>query len=216
LSGLSYVTSLRDTDGDGRITVSPTLPGAVCGQYVQALDAATCTQSGLELLGGGDESPLVLTPTTGSEVADTPPYWADKGYAFTAAADFSISGGAWWLNLPLGGEVRMSVYDLGSLALLARGSTEVGRGVEDWYRSDLDFDFRLGRSYLVTFYTDRADSALFDRKDSPAYGYALDGLVTGVTGWSSYNSGDFAPEGTGAGGYLGNSWAPYQELYVVD
>ncbi|MFT4627185.1 MAG: hypothetical protein ACI8PZ_005866, partial [Myxococcota bacterium] len=26
--------------------------------------------------------------------------------------------------------------------------------------------------------------------------------------------GDDAPEGTGAGGYLGNTWAPYQELLI--
>jgi hypothetical protein len=69
---------------------------------------------------------------------------------------------------------------------------------------------------LVSFYTNRAGSSIFTRKDSPSYGYGVDGWVTNVTGWSSNASGDDAIEGTGAGGYYGNSWAPYQILHRVE
>ena len=216
LAGLRLITTLRDADRDGAITFRPTLPGGACGLSVQVVDVGTCDLSNVELLGGGPEVDLDLTPVDGGVVSGDDPYWADKGYMFTASRDFTIAGGSWQIDMPLDGYVRMSVYDGDSLELLARGSTTYGSGAEEWLRSDLAYGFEAGNSYLVTFYTNRAGSSLFTRRDGPSYGYSVDGLVDGVTGWSSNNSGDDAPEGTDAGGYLGNTWAPYQMLHVVE
>ncbi|MFT5456547.1 MAG: hypothetical protein ACI9K2_003032 [Myxococcota bacterium] len=157
---------------------------------------------------------LVLTPDSGLLVEGDDPYWADKGYMFRATVDFGLAGGRWWIDCPADGFVRMSVYDWPGLGLLARGSAVPCSGVEEWVECDVEHELVAGDEYLVTFYTNRAESSLFDRQNGPLYGYSVDGRVSGVTGWSSSNSGDDAPEGTGAGGYLGNTWAPYQELLI--
>ena len=218
LGGLRLITSLRDSDRDGVITLEPSLPVSACGLSVQVLDTSSCAFTNVEpLRGGGAEVDLELTPGDGSVVAGDDPYWADKGYVFTAERGFEITGGSWLIDMPVDGFVRMSVYDYPSLELLARGeASPLGSGTEEWLRSGLFYSFEAGREYLVSFYTNRAGSSLFTRKDSPSYGYGVDGWVTNVTGWSSSASGDDALEGTGAGGYYGNSWAPYQRMHRVE
>ncbi|MFT4625970.1 MAG: hypothetical protein ACI8PZ_004641 [Myxococcota bacterium] len=216
LSRIRYITTLRDADRDGSVSVAPSLPVPACGRSLQVLDLSTCAVSNVVVVPTGEEVELELTPASGGVVGGEDPYWADKGYVFTADSTFAINGGSWLIDVPPDGIVRMSVYDWPGLGLLARGTSAPGTGSEDWMRSDLAFTFLAGSEYLVTFYTDRAGSSVFTRKDGPSYGYAVDGLISGVTGWSSSNAGDDAPEGTDAGGYLGNSWAPYEVLHVVE
>ncbi len=217
LSGIRLITTLRDADGDGRITLTPPLPGGACGVSVQVVDLASCLLTNTVVLRADrPEVELDLTPATGDLVFGDDPYWADKGYVFTANSTFDITGGSWLIDMPADGFVRLSVYDWPGLGLLARGTATYGSDTEAWLRSDLDFRFEVGQEYLVTFYTNRAESSLFPRQDAPTYGYGVDGLVSDVTGWSSYDSGDDAPEGTDSDGYLGNSWAPFQVLYVTE
>lgn len=217
LSSVRLLSTVPDWDRDGQISLAPFVPGGACGRTVQVIDLTTCLLTNTEVLGAVDvEVDLDLTPGDGGVVAGDDPYWADKGYVFTADTTFDIAGGSWQINMPADGFVRMSVYEWPELGLIARGTATYGSGAEEWLRSDLDFTFVGGEEYLVTFYTNRASSSVFTRKDSPSFGYAVDGRVSGVTGWSSYNSGDEAPEGTDADGYLGNTWAPYQVLHVVE
>ena len=157
---------------------------------------------------------LELTPADGNLIQTDDPYWANKGYEFTALQDFHIIGGAWWIQLPAGGYVSLSIYDqVGTL--LARGTQGFGQGlgIEEWYQSDLEFDFVAGTIYTASFYTDRAASSIFDRQDGPTYGYAVNGLIDNVTHRSSGVSGDFASEEWPD--YLGNTWAPHQRLDVL-
>ncbi|MFT4622387.1 MAG: hypothetical protein ACI8PZ_001043 [Myxococcota bacterium] len=51
LAGLSYITTLRDSDFDGVIAVSPVIPRPACGDMIQALDVATCTLTNIAPLG---------------------------------------------------------------------------------------------------------------------------------------------------------------------
>lgn len=54
LAGLSFITTVTDSDGDGSIRLSPSLPAGVCGQSIQVVDTSTCRLSGVaELPGGG-------------------------------------------------------------------------------------------------------------------------------------------------------------------
>lgn len=157
---------------------------------------------------------MELTPADGSLVEGDDPYWANKGYQFLALQDFSITGGAWWIQLPVDGYVSLSIYDEYG-QLLDRGSQGIGSGqaLEEWYQSDLAFDFVAGNIYTASFYTNRAESSSFDRRNSPTYGYSVMGYVDDVTHRSSSVFGDNANEEWPD--YLGNSWAPYQRLDVL-
>ena len=157
---------------------------------------------------------LTLTPNSGNLIEGDDPWWANKGYEFTATQDFTITGGAWWIQVPAGGYVSLSIYDqVGNL--LARGTQGFGQGlgVEEWYQSDLQFDCLAGNTYTASFYTDRAATSSFDRQDSPVYGYAVDGVIENLSHRSSNASGDFASEEWPD--YLGNTWAPYQRLDIL-
>ncbi len=154
---------------------------------------------------------LELTPPTGNLIQTDDPYWANKGYEFTATQTFSITGGAWWINMPVGGYVSLSIYDAGG-ALLARGTQAPGTGAEDWYQSNVNYTFIAGTTYTASFYTNLAATALFDRQDSPSYGYQVDGLINNLTHRSSSVSGNNASEEWPD--YFGNTWAPHQRLDV--
>jgi len=161
-----------------------------------------------------DAIEMDLTPTTGVLIETDDPWWANKGYQFTAAQDFSISGGAWWIQLPVGGYVSLSIYDQNGI-LLARGTQGIGQnlGLEEWYQSDLNFNFVAGTVYTASFYTNFAASSTFDRQDGPQYGYSVAGIVNNVEHRSSSVSGDNANEEWPD--YLGNTWAPHQRLDVL-
>jgi hypothetical protein len=156
---------------------------------------------------------LDMTPADGNLIETDDPLYANKGYEFTATQDFDIEGGAWWITLPVGGYVSLSIYDAGGV-LLARGTQGMGQnlGLEEWYQSDLQFSFIAGQTYTASFYTNYAASSTFDRQDGPTYGYAVDGMIENLTHRSSSVSGDFASEEWPD--YFGNTWAPHQRLDV--
>jgi hypothetical protein len=52
LSGLGLITTAR-ADGSGRIAVSPTVSGGLCGTSVQFMDLETCALSNVAVIGGG-------------------------------------------------------------------------------------------------------------------------------------------------------------------
>ncbi|MFT5455759.1 MAG: hypothetical protein ACI9K2_002242 [Myxococcota bacterium] len=52
LSGLTYLTMVRDADRDGQVRLSPTLPLGAYARTLQALDATSCETSSLLDLGG--------------------------------------------------------------------------------------------------------------------------------------------------------------------
>ena len=136
---------------------------------------------------------MQLTPNTGTHEGPTKPGWGNKGYRFTTLTEFSIDGVAWLMTLPVGGYVEAKVYDTTG-TVLATGTQTFGDGTEQWYRSDINFDFASGVEYTIDLYTNRADSALMYRRDSPTYGYSLNGLVTDLTHYSSGQSGDDCPD----------------------
>ena len=73
LAGLAYVTSVRDSDGDGLIRLSPTLPGPACAQSIQVLDAASCALT-------------PATPLGGASCDDLAPSYASSGVIFNRGA----------------------------------------------------------------------------------------------------------------------------------
>ena len=152
-----------------------------------------------------------LTPTTGSLVENAAPYWADKGYKFTALSNFIITGADWYLNLPAAGAVHLSIWDSAG-NLLARSVDVSGDGTERWYRTFLAYTFVAGQTYTVSFHDSVAQTSTFDRMDNPTYPYVVTGYVSGVQHVSSNTSGDGAAEQ-----YPNsvNSWAPLQRLLIV-
>ena len=44
---------MPDSDGDGVVSVDPTIPGGACGQYMVMIDTATCAVSSPRRIGGG-------------------------------------------------------------------------------------------------------------------------------------------------------------------
>ncbi|MFT4626482.1 MAG: hypothetical protein ACI8PZ_005159 [Myxococcota bacterium] len=60
LAGLQFLSVVPDSDGDGTVTLSPTLPGPACARDLQVLDTADCSLSALLDVGaigagGGDD-----------------------------------------------------------------------------------------------------------------------------------------------------------------
>ena len=188
---------------------NPQWGGAGCiDQQNDFAGQLTLCQSGASAASGGYG--LDLTPSSGSLIQVDDPYWANKGYRFTAEEDFGINGFSWWIDMPSDGYVRASVYSA-SGALLGRGTTTYGDGTEQWLRSDLDFEFVEGTQYTIAMYTNRAASSLFDRMDSPSMGYGVEGFVSGVQGRSAA-AGDDAPETFPVDD---NTWAPFQIMHVA-
>ena len=155
--------------------------------------------------------PVDLTPSTGNLIVGDNPLWATKGYRFTALVDFTITGGAWLLQMPNTGYVELTVYDSNGGAL-AVGTQDLGDGTSRWYQSDLFYTFTAGSTYTVAWYTSQAATSTFDRKDNPSYGYAVNGKLDNVTHYSSLQMGDNAanvyPDAL-------NTWAPFQRLDIV-
>jgi hypothetical protein len=147
------------------------------------------------------------TPTTGSFAGDVAPGWANKGYEFRARETFDITGGAYWINIPTDGIVRLSIYDTGGVRL-ATGSTARGLGIERWYHSELNFTFNAGSSYVASFYTNRASTGLFDRQTSAALPFDVDALIDIVAGLAG-GAGDDVAE---AFPTSNNTWYPFQRL----
>ena len=81
----------------------------------------------------------------------------------------------------------MNIYN-SSGTLLSQGTNASGDGTEQWYQSDVSYTFQSGQTYTISFYTDRAESSLFDRKNSASGGYSVDGLVSNVYSRSGLNS----------------------------
>ncbi|MBT3221206.1 MAG: tandem-95 repeat protein, partial [Proteobacteria bacterium] len=216
-----------DTDGPSTIWSATGLPDGLNINSSTGVISGTLTASGaftviVTLRDGGapEESDsktfnwtvhvhpnvIDLTPTTGTLVEGDPPSYANKGYQFVADKTFTINGGRWWIDMPSGGVVRMSIYDSGG-TLLAQGSTAVGNGTEQWYVSDLTYTFNVGTTYTVSFYTDKATTALMDRKDGPTQPFSVSPYVSQVKSRSSSSqTNEEYPD------YLGNSWAPLQQL----
>ena len=96
------------------------------------------------------QSLIDFTPTTGNLVQLDDPWWANKGYEFTAQQDFSITGGAWWINMPVDGFVRLTICDC-SWIQLAQGGQVWGNGTEQWYESALNYTFMAGTTYTASF-----------------------------------------------------------------
>lgn len=91
LAGLSFITTVRDSDGDGLISLSPSLPAAVCGQFIQVLDTASCELSPLEMLGGSDEYVLFVTDTT---IGSDPASWLENRLEANAhCANYAATNG---------------------------------------------------------------------------------------------------------------------------
>lgn len=151
-----------------------------------------------------------LTPATGTLTETDEPLWANKGYRFTATEEFTIYGAEWRFSLQAGGITHVNIYDAGG-NVLASGTDAVGDGSEQWYMSAVNFTFKAGETYTVSFYTDRSSSSLFDRQDNPSYNYAVDGLISGVQHVSTTVAGDGGPE---AFPTANNTWAPYQRLLI--
>ena len=129
LSSVRLLSTVPDWDRDGQISLAPFVPGGACGRTVQVIDLTTCLLTNTEVLGAVDvEVDLDLTPGDGGVVAGDDPYWADKGYVFTADTTFDIAGGSWQINMPADGFVRMSVYEWPELGLIARGTATYGSG----------------------------------------------------------------------------------------
>ena len=149
-----------------------------------------------------------LTPTTGTPTSGDPPTWANKGYSFTAMQSFDITGGSYWIDMPTDGYVRMNIYS-STGALMGTGTTTYGTGVDEWIRSHLAFSFVAGTDYTVSFYTNRANSASFDRMDGASPGYDLGDLASSLVGVSGGN-GDNAQEVCPT---LSNTWFPFQALH---
>jgi hypothetical protein len=157
---------------------------------------------------------LDLTPSTGSLIETDDPYWPNKGYKFNASQSFTISGGSWYFSLVEGGITRMNIYN-SSGTLLSQGTNASGDGTEQWYQSDVSYTFQSGQTYTISFYTDRAESSLFDRKNSASGGYSVDGLVSNVYSRSGLNSSG-GDNGSEAYPNSSNSWWPFQRLHVVE
>jgi hypothetical protein len=152
-----------------------------------------------------------LTPPSGTLVETDAPGYSEKGYSFIPRVNFTISGGAWFFTLPAGGITRMKIYN--SVGIVVAQSADVaGDGTERWYDAELNYTFFANQSYTVSFYTNRAGSARFDRKDMASETGDYEALLKNVTSRSNGPWGDDGPEAYPTDQ---NWWAPFQRLTVV-
>lgn len=70
LDGLAYVTSLRDSDGDGMIRLRPSLPAPACSQSIQVIDVEGCVVSTVTPLGRPSCGALAPSYPAVDEVVD--------------------------------------------------------------------------------------------------------------------------------------------------
>ncbi|MFT4627681.1 MAG: hypothetical protein ACI8PZ_006368 [Myxococcota bacterium] len=82
---------LRDADRDGRVTLSPTVPGGACGSSLVALELGTCGLTPPVPLAGGDEFVLFVTNTF---IGSDPATWLlSRGDADAYCASYAASNG---------------------------------------------------------------------------------------------------------------------------
>jgi len=151
-----------------------------------------------------------FTPTSGSLVdSNDDPYWAVKGYQFTASADIPMAAAEWWISVPNGGYVAARLFDANE-SLLASGTDVYGDGTERWHVSDLLYPLTAGQTYTLAFYCSVSSSAIFDYMYDPSQPFSIAGYADNIY---SMSSSDTANDGYPT--YQGNSWAPFIRIYMV-
>ena len=149
---------------------------------------------------------LDMTPTDGTLIDDiNDPGWANKGYKFTPSKNIHMEAAQWWINLPAGAQVRARVYNT-SGTVLAEGTFQTGDGTEQWYRSDIDYVFAAGQTYVLSFFCDQSSVAIHDYKNSPTQPFSVTGFASGIQGVSS--SSQSAEEYPGSN----NSWTSFMRI----
>lgn len=103
------------SDADGSVSFSPTVPGGVCGMYIQVMDNSTCELSSAEVVGDGGGAPGdVIYAADGS--AGVGGFWQIDLAAGTADM---VSGGGGITGLAFGGDGVL--YGIGSSAGINQG-----------------------------------------------------------------------------------------------
>ncbi|MFT4621726.1 MAG: hypothetical protein ACI8PZ_000378 [Myxococcota bacterium] len=104
------------SDADGSVSFSPTVPGGVCGMYIQVMDNSTCGLSSAEVVGDGGGPPGdVIYAADGSDGVGG--FWAID--LATGTADM-VSDGGGITGLAFGGDGVL--YGIGSAAGINSGT----------------------------------------------------------------------------------------------
>ena len=192
-----------DCNAAGPFVQGPILGGAGCtDQQNDNVGQLTFCMSSSAMAGTID-----LTPTTGTLIETDDPYWASKGYQFTADQTINVTAFQWWINLPSSATVAARLYNsVGTL--LASGTAVAGLNAEQWYSSAISYTLQAGQVYTLSMYHSVASTGTFDRRDSPAEPFVVSPYVSGV--YSRSNCGavtqsDEYPD-------CMNTWAPYQRI----
>jgi hypothetical protein len=101
--------------------------------------------------------------------------WSARYYTITFAQSQKIVGIQWRANLATTDSMYGEIWDPGSQASLAKGSTVTGAGTAQFYTSTISYTVAANTAYLIGIFMSNANTTVFPRKDSPTYPFTVSG-----------------------------------------
>ncbi len=148
--------------------------------------------------------PVQIFPPSGTLVdPGNASVWGGRYYTMTFAQQQTLGAVEWRANIATTDNFRAEVWDPGTQAKLATGSTVTGTGVLAYYKSTLTFLLQANKPYVIGVFMSNANT-VFPRKNSPTYPFNVTGPYGNIAVsacWSTSGTTDVFPTST-------NSWGP--------
>lgn len=152
----------------------------------------------------------IFPPTGSLQDPGASSVWSARYYNMTFAQAQTLVSIEWRANLATIDSIRAEIWDPGTQAKLATGSTVNGSSVQAYYKSTINYPLLANKPYLIGIFMTNANT-VFPRKDSPSYPFVVAGPLGNITVnscWSTSTSNtDIFPTAS-------NSWGPDFKLYL--
>ena len=194
-AGLTCIDTKTNTNHCGACN-APCTGGKVCINSTCQVPVSTGVQ--------------IFPPTGSLQDPGASSVWSARYYNLTFAQAQTLVSLEWRANLATVDSIRAEIWDPGTQAKLATGTTVTGGSVQAYYKSTINYPLLANKPYLIGIFMSNANT-VFPRKDSPSYPFTVAGPIGNITVnscWSTSTANtDIFPTAS-------NSWGPDFKLYL--